>query len=345
MNVFIAGTTIAGGGAGISELTALAVTSESAPTRKRGAYVAVLVFIVIPFVPCSLYARLIALLHLAILRAHYLYLELPRPDRHQPLLLPTPYIKLHGKTKKQVLAEIDYVVGFLSISGLVLFLAGLQWGGYQIILIIVYIVWEGWCAKYSMFPHRLKQNPRILGLTLLITSISDANFFFFLMFWPTQAYNVYRHDPIQVGLRILPGALGILTGDCVVLALLSYFRGRNKELMVISCVLMTASTGSLACATQYNMHKLWGLPILGALGIGGIVVPASIISTIICPDDLIATVSALAVSIRVVSGCVSCCAYYNVLAGKFVPNAIKYIGVPMVTGGSTTRLSSSKPSS
>ena len=60
MNMFIAGTTIAGAGAGISELTALAVTSELAPTRKRGAYVAVLIFTIVPFVPSGLYANLIA---------------------------------------------------------------------------------------------------------------------------------------------------------------------------------------------------------------------------------------------------------------------------------------------
>ena len=33
-----------------------------------------------------------------------------------------------------------------------------------------------------------------------------------------------------------------------------------------------------------NMYQLWGILILAGLGIGGIVVPASIITTIICPD-------------------------------------------------------------
>lgn len=33
-----------------------------------------------------------------------------------------------------------------------------------------------------------------------------------------------------------------------------------------------------------NLHVLWGLLVLAGLGIGGIVVPASIITTIICPD-------------------------------------------------------------
>jgi hypothetical protein len=56
----LAGMTIVGAGAGIAELTALAVTAELAPTRKRGAYVAVLIFTIVPFVPSGLYAQLIA---------------------------------------------------------------------------------------------------------------------------------------------------------------------------------------------------------------------------------------------------------------------------------------------
>lgn len=39
MNTFIGGMAIAGIGAGINELTALAVTAELAPTKKRGLYV------------------------------------------------------------------------------------------------------------------------------------------------------------------------------------------------------------------------------------------------------------------------------------------------------------------
>lgn len=49
-----------GVGAGINELTALAATSEMAPTRKRGTYVAILIFTIIPFCPSVLWAQLIA---------------------------------------------------------------------------------------------------------------------------------------------------------------------------------------------------------------------------------------------------------------------------------------------
>lgn len=36
------------------------MTSEMAPTRKRGAYVAVLIFTIVPFVPSGFYAQMIA---------------------------------------------------------------------------------------------------------------------------------------------------------------------------------------------------------------------------------------------------------------------------------------------
>lgn len=75
---------------------------------------------------------------------------------------------------------------------------------------------------------------------------------------------------------------------------------------------MTAGQGALAVATVSNLKVLWIILIIGGFGIGGIVVPASIITTIICPDDLIATIAALTLSIRVIGGAVGYAVYYNV---------------------------------
>lgn len=345
MNVFIGGMTIAGIGAGISELTALAATSELAPTAKRGKYVAVLVFTIIPFCPSVLWSQLIAYhagwrwcgllcgvwVSIGFFLTLFFYFPPPRPNSL-------------GLSRREILAQIDYLGGFLSIGGMVLFMAGMQWGGYQYkwhsahvlaplligaAMIIAFGFWEAYGAKYPMFPARLKQAPRILGLTLVITFISGANFFSIIMFWPTQAFNVYGHDPVGVGIRGIPVGFSILTGAVIVLWCLSIFRGRNKELMIISSVCMTAGCGALACATRYNIHQLWGILILAGLGIGGIVVPASIMTTIICPDDLIATVTALTLAIRVIGGSVGYCVYYNVFVNKFVPNVTRLIGGTM----------------
>lgn len=155
------------------------------------------------------------------------------------------------------------------------------------------------------------------------------------MFWPTQAFNVYGHDPVGVGIRGIPVGFSILAGACIVLALLSYLRGHNRELLIVSSIIMTAGCGALAIARRDNLHQLWGILIVAGLGIGGIVVPASIITTIICPDDIIATVAALTLSIRVIGGCIGYTTYYNVFVSYFTPNAIKYIGGTMVEMGIT----------
>ena len=192
-------------------------------------------------------------------------------------------------------------------------------------LLVSFVLWESYGAKYPMFPARLKQDPRILMLTLIITFISGANFFSVLLFWPTQAFNVYGHNPIGVGVRGMPIGFGILAGACIVLWLLSVFRGGNKWLMIISSCMMTAGCGALAVARVDNLHTIYGILIVAGLGIGGIVVPASIITTIICPDDLIATVAALTLAIRVIGGAVGYTAYYNIFYNKFVPELTKKI--------------------
>jgi len=51
MNIFTGGMVFADIGADINELTALAVTTELAPTSQRGRYAAVLIFTIVPFYP------------------------------------------------------------------------------------------------------------------------------------------------------------------------------------------------------------------------------------------------------------------------------------------------------
>ncbi|KAK4569575.1 hypothetical protein LTR86_003338 [Recurvomyces mirabilis] len=347
MNIFIGGMVFAGIGAGINELTALAVTAELAPTAKRGKYVAILIFTIIPFCPSVLWGQLIASRYswryIGALCGAYNFVGLMLTA---VFYFPPPRVNSQGLTSSQILRQIDWVGGALSIPGMLLFMMGMQWGGYQYpwssahvlvplilgaVLIIGFFIWESYGATYPMFPKRIRQDPRILGLTLVITFISGANFFSILMFWPTQAFNVYGHDPVGVGLRGLPVGFSILAGCCIVLWALSVLRGHNKLLLIASSVIMTAGCGALAIGRVDNLYQLWGILVLAGLGIGGIVVPASIITTIICPDDLIATMTALTLAIRVIGGSIGYCVYYNVFISKFVPAATYYIGGAMET--------------
>jgi len=93
------------------------------------------------------------------------------------------------------------------------------------------------------------------------------------MFWPTQAFNQFDQDPINVGIRGLPVGLGILAGACICLWALSQFRGHIRTLMVVSSIFMTAGCGAMAVAKVDNMNTLWVILVIASLGIGGIVVP------------------------------------------------------------------------
>ena len=127
MNTFIAGMVLSGIGAGVNELTALAATSELAPTSQRGKYVSILVFTIIPFCPSVLWGQLIAShsswrwiglfcglwAFIGLVMTAVFYFPPPRPNGQ-------------GLTKKEIIGQVDFLGGFLSVFGMLLFMMGLQ---------------------------------------------------------------------------------------------------------------------------------------------------------------------------------------------------------------------------
>jgi len=124
---------LAGAGAGINELTALAVTSELAPTRKRGKYVAVLIFTIIPFCPSVLWAQLIAAhsswRYVGLFCGVWAFIGLVMTA---VFYFPPPRENSNGLSNREIIGRVDFIGGFLSIVGMILFIAGLVWGGYQV---------------------------------------------------------------------------------------------------------------------------------------------------------------------------------------------------------------------
>ena len=195
------------------------------------------------------------------------------------------------------------------------------------ILMIAFVLWEIFGTKYPMVPGRLKKDPRVLILTLIITFFSGANFFALLFFWPTQSYNVYGNNYIQVGIRGLPIGFCIIGGAAISLVLIGVTKGRIRALLIFFSAMMTAGTGGMACVHVWNLNTIYAPLIIGCLGTGGVVVPCSIITTIICPDDLIATITALTLSIRVIGGAIGFTIYYNVFYHKFTGYAYEIVGI------------------
>ncbi|KFG83945.1 hypothetical protein MANI_116337 [Metarhizium anisopliae] len=345
-----AGMALSGVGAGISELISISGLAEIAPTAQRGVYIAALIMSILPWCPSVMWGQLIAA------NAHWRYVGVMIIAYTAVGLAvvfffysPPPRVNSASLSGKETVSRIDFVGGLTSITGIILLIAGILWGGYMyawksvhvlapfiigLVLILFFVYWEGWVAKYPMVPRRLGKAPRTLVLIMLIAFISGANFFSVLMLWPTQAYNVYGHDPVAVGLRGLPFGFGVMAGCVITLGLMTWLRGRGIRvlLLVASCV-MTAGCGAMAAANRDNEKAVYAILLVSGLGVGGIVIPTSVITTIICPDDLIATITALTLSVRVIGGAIGYAIYYNVLVQKLTPELIKQVSTAMVLGG------------
>ncbi|KAL1636077.1 hypothetical protein SLS56_001429 [Neofusicoccum ribis] len=348
MNIFILGEVLAGVGGGICELTALAATGELAPTSKRGIYVGGVILAITPFCPSVLWAQLIAKTSW---RYNGLFCALWSVIGLILLLVfyhPPPRVNSQGLSRAEVAKRIDYVGGVLATGGIVLFLMALIWGGYNhpwssahvigtlvvgCVMIVSFIVYEWKFAKWPMFPGRLKQNPRNLILILLITFASGANFFSVLVWWPVQSESMYDKDPIQVGIRSLPIGFGIIGGSVIVAGLVSLLKGKIRTLITLSCALMTAGTGAMVIAKLDNLNEVYIALTLAAVGVGGVIIPNQIIITIICPDDLIGSATAMALSVRMIGGCIGFAIYYNIFKTNFTTNAYTTIAPAAIQYG------------
>jgi hypothetical protein len=75
-------------------------------------------------------------------------------------------------------------------------------------IIVAFFVWELLYAPFPMIPAAVfSRDKRTMILTLLITFFSGGNYFCMLVFWPTQVYNVYGNDPIDIGELLSDGSL------------------------------------------------------------------------------------------------------------------------------------------
>ena len=331
MPVAIGGMAIEGVGAALGELTSAAAVGELAPVRHRGYYIGAIFTMILPFCMSTMYAQIyganstwrwsawISIGYTVVVLIFILIFYNPPP---RPVS--------EGLTKKEILKRIDYIGGILSIAGFCLFLLAIQQGGYMypwgsahvisclvigIVLIIAFVIWENY-APYPMIPGHVFKNKRVSVLTLFITAISGANFYSLLNFWALQLKNVFDPSPALIGAYATPFGFSVALGVITVTALLSRLKGANRELLLASSILMTAGVGALSgVGTE---HKAMGIVMsfIGGYGVGGIIIPAAVILTIVSPDENIALVTAVTISIRLIGGAIGYAVYFNVLQQK-----------------------------
>ncbi|OCT44607.1 putative major facilitator superfamily transporter [Cladophialophora carrionii] len=189
----VAGMTIAGAGASIGELTALAGTAELVPVKKRGIYLACVTFFICPFFPYVLYSQLLSAhatwrwgLWITVIYNGVFFggvLLFYFPDSH--------ILRKGTLSRAEIAKRIDYVGAVLSITGVILFLVALQSGGsshpwksaYVLCMLFIgaaliagFVVWEWKGATYPMVPKDLFAGQRVVAIALAVAFVSGMNF-------------------------------------------------------------------------------------------------------------------------------------------------------------------------
>lgn len=204
-------------------------------------------------------------------------------------------------------------------------------------LIAIFFVYEIKFATHPMVPARIFSRGKATMISiLLVTFVSGGNFFVMLLFWPTQVFNVYGNDPVGIGIRTLPVGFGIIGGACINLGLMLVLKGRIRWLMVFWCVFMTAFIGAMSAARTDNITPtVYPIVTLACVGVGAVIIPCSLIAQIVCPTDLIGTITAITLSIRYIGGAVGFAVFYNVFFHKFY-NLANEITAPIVAEANIT---------
>ncbi|KHJ30252.1 putative mfs transporter [Erysiphe necator] len=345
---FIAGQTLLGFGAVIEELMAISIVSEVVPTAKRGLYAALILTAILPWSPGTLYADFIS-------SSSWRWIGIPLALWHVLIFFmvvgfyfPPPRVNARGLSRIQLLNRIDWLGGFFLTLGLLLILIAMNWGGQQyawssshvvsfliagFFLLIAFVAWEFFGAEYPLYPRRILHAPRPFLCILFVIFSAGINFIPLVVFWPIESISVYGSDMRQSGINSLPIGMCILAGGIISALLVALFKPRVTLIMTFFCILQTCGAGTLAVVDPHSLRTVWAPLCLALIGVGGVLVPNQVIITILTPDDLIASATALTVGLRSQAQVIGLAIYYSRFLHVLERQALKHLAAPIVSAG------------
>jgi len=193
--------------------------------------------------------------------------------------------------------------------------------------------WEAFGAKWPLFPRRIIHAPRPFFCLIFVIFAAGINYVPLVVFWPIQSISVYDADRHQNGINCLPIGMCILAGAIVSALLLGLFPKRVTFIMTGFCIVQTVGCACLAAANPHDIHTAFPSLVLALIGIGGVLVPNQVIITVITPDDLIASVTALTVGLRAQAQVIGLAMFYNKFKTEVTKRATLSIGLAMFKAG------------
>lgn len=98
-------------------------------------------------------------------------------------------------------------------------------------------------------------------------------------------------------------------------------RSQNK----VSYTNIFTACACLVVTDFRNIRTAWAPLVLSLIGVGGVLTPNQVVITVITPDDLIASVTALTVGLRAQSQVIGLAIFYNRYVAEVTKNTFKYV--------------------
>ncbi|KIW32624.1 uncharacterized protein PV07_04155 [Cladophialophora immunda] len=262
---------------------------------------------------------------------------------------PTFEMKHKGVSKRQILKEFDYVGAFGLMTGVTLFLIGLNWGGGLYswndahviatmavggVIIFALPVWEAFSkVKDPFIPLRLFRS-RGWTVSMLSSSIGATVYYSFSIIWPSMVSVVYaRGDQIWAGWASCLVAMGIAVGQVIGNAL-TLAVTRQKIQCIVAMTVGTIFLGAAATCNADDKGKAMAFVFLSCLFIGwNEAVVATLVGVCIQDQRDIGVAAGLSGCIRSLLGSVSSAIYSAVLRSRLNHTVPAHVTPAVVAAG------------
>ncbi|KAJ2817311.1 hypothetical protein IWW50_006213, partial [Coemansia erecta] len=310
MNMLIAGRAVAGCGAcGLSTMVQL-ILIDLLPLRKRATYMGFMSFMsTLGVVSGPIIGGAIA--------DHWLwrwcfYINIPICAVIALACLVTIRLSPPTGTVKDKLARIDFTGAFFLLSGLVLLVLVLNWGGknykwnsapiivtlvLSLLLLAVFIYIESKHARDPIIPMRMFTSPSLTP-TLIAQFFLGAGIMFTVMYLPVYFTVVHRASSTVVGLYMLPYLIGMMATALVIGPVVTRFN-IYRPYIWIGLAIMTVTAGLLNII-RADTRLVVVLVLTGFFGLGaGIgMMPLMVATHASCEPRDTGTASTLALFMR-----------------------------------------------
>ncbi|KAJ1914955.1 hypothetical protein H4219_004554 [Mycoemilia scoparia] len=217
---------------------------------------------------------------------------------------------------KSKLKRVDFLGSFVVVSGLVLLLLALSWGGKEYtwnspLIIALFVVGVLLLIGFALIEIYVAPEPiitpslfKIRSVVAIFVASMMAGMVMYSMIFYLPLYFAVTHNmtAIESGVRLLPFHVPVTTFAIMAGIFMSRF-GYYRLVGGVGFVLATIGNGILTLlAPDSNLGQQIGYPILSGIGIGLVLNPTFVIAQASVKPDMVAVVTSLIVFTRTIGG-------------------------------------------